>query len=152
MSQTFTLELGNEGGSHKFKSARALRAWVNEESSKWSWVLNFSGTHIAETQRNPLTEQRILKYLRQAEASEASNNDGYQAHMNAAISYLKRVFLSDRLPVYSGSHEGRFILDNKEKLGSGFASMVLGYISNDPGYDGERKPLSGSTRSINWPM
>jgi hypothetical protein len=32
----------------------------------------------------------------------------------------------------TSSHEERFILDNKEKLSSNFASMVLDYISNDP--------------------
>ncbi len=110
MSQTFTLELGDKGGSHKFTSASALKAWVNEENNKWSWVLNFSDAHTAEAQRNPLTEQQLTGYLRQAEACEASNSDNYQIQMNAAITYLKHMFLSDRLPIYSGSQEGRFIL------------------------------------------
>jgi hypothetical protein len=34
MSQTFTLELGDKGGSHHFTSASALKDWVHEENSK----------------------------------------------------------------------------------------------------------------------
>jgi hypothetical protein len=140
MSQTFTLELGDKGGSHKFTSASALKAWVNEENNKWSWVLNFSDAHTAEAQRNPLTEQQLTGYLRQAEACEASNSDNYQIQMNAAITYLKHMFLSDRLPIYSGSQEGRFILENKERIGSSFAFSILGFISSDLSNNKKKHP------------
>ena len=126
MSQTFTLELGDRGGSHHFASASALRSWVNEENNKWSWVQEISDDHIVEAQRKPLTEQQLTAYLRQAEACETSNSDHYQKQMNAAITYIEDVFLSDRLPIYSGSKEGRFVLNHKERIGSSFASSVLG--------------------------
>jgi hypothetical protein len=152
MSQTFTLELGDKGGSHKFTSARALRTWVDEENNKWAWVLNFPFAHIAETQRNPLTRQQITDCLQQAEAAEASNNDNYTTQMNAVIVYLRDLFLSDQLPIYSGSQEGQFVLDNKERFGSNFASQVLGYVSSDPGCDKNLKLQSDYNFPVNMPL
>ncbi|MFC1536620.1 DUF6161 domain-containing protein [Pseudomonadota bacterium] len=129
MNNAFELDLGEDGGVYKFRTAIELREWAQQESVKWNW-LDESVHSVKSRQQSILVSNPFVSYVQQAEANEQTNPEHFAQNMKLAINHLKSAYDNGPLPVHSNTLVAKAIQNIHDQHGSTVASWALSYIED----------------------
>ena len=129
------VNLGPEGGIIGFNTYDEFVNWFNGERSAWSWIFSaavqfdksFIETTLNQFQNNIQNQIAItIQLIRQAAAANQTAN--ISEFITTVWSNSERYYVNNG-GIFSGSPNGKFILNLKEKQGEGVALSAMGYLN-----------------------